>query len=479
MNENRTKAYMIFDIGTGNSRVGIISTAGELLAVATQDSVYYYDHDFEDSIYFVPDEWEKILKKLAREALAKAGDIEIIAISSSSQRQGIVLISNEGKSLVGYQNGDMRGAGYVKDIQWDEVTEITGLTAHAMYSGMKFRATMRRQPYVAETTKVYTSISDWIGFLMTGKIVWERSQAMQSAVYDPVLGNWSEKLCDVIGIEKGKLAQIVSGGTVLGKIKPVVAEEIGVPKSAVFVVGGADTQVALHGSLAEKEEVTIVSGTTTPVVKIKDRFMKVPAWMAPHVIDGEYMLEVNAASTGINLQRMKNLFWSQYTYQELIEKSQKSGIPKMMAMFAMGPHLGEEPVVNGGFLMENPVSHAMEAAEMFHAMSLDIAMSIVLCIDRINKLDENHKGYLTGCGGGLRSPLITQAVADLTGMEIRLYRGYDQATMMGCAYLCNKTLGFPEVKREIVKTIKPHQNPELEKYFMKWKKLRACLRNMN
>ena len=48
------KAHLIIDIGTGNSRAGVISTEGELLSVATRDSVYYTDTDFADSIYFKP-----------------------------------------------------------------------------------------------------------------------------------------------------------------------------------------------------------------------------------------------------------------------------------------------------------------------------------------------------------------------------------------------------------------------------------------
>lgn len=96
------QAHLIFDIGTGNSRVGIISTEGELLAVATKDSIYHTDRDFKDSIYFVPSEWIAAWKELVKEVLEKAGEAEILSVSASSQRQGIVLISEDGRSLVGY-----------------------------------------------------------------------------------------------------------------------------------------------------------------------------------------------------------------------------------------------------------------------------------------------------------------------------------------------------------------------------------------
>lgn len=473
------QAHLIFDIGTGNSRVGIISTEGELLAVATKDSIYHTDRDFKDSIYFVPSEWIAAWKELVKEVLEKAGEAEILSVSASSQRQGIVLISEDGRSLVGYQNGDNRGADYMKDIEWTRVKEVTGLDPMPLYSCIKFRGTMFKQPYVADCTKYYTSISDWIGYLATGKVVWERSQAMHSAVYDILAGDWSEELCALLEIDRKKLPPIASAGTVLGRITPQFAEEFGLPESAVYVVGAADTQIALTGSAAKPDEVTIVSGTTTPVVKIKDQFRRVPVWMSPHAVEGQYMLEVNAASTGINLQRFKNMLLKEYSYEELIEASVKRAVPNCMAMFAMGLHLGDVPVLHGGFLLDNPIGHEMEASEFFHAMSLDIAMAIVQCIRRINEIDGYDKNYVVGCGGGLRSPLITQAVADLSGFEIQIYKGYDQATMMGCMRFCNKGLGIPVRERELLRKVTPKKNSELQAYFERWKKLRDCLRTMN
>lgn len=473
------KAHLIIDIGTGNSRAGVVSTEGELLSVATRDSVYYSDTDFADSIYFKPEEWKLTLKELVKETLAAAGDVRILAVSASSQRQGIVLISEEGESLVGYQNGDNRGAAYLDGIDWATVRELTGLEPMAMYSCVKFLGTMKKQPYIAEKTKTYTSISDWIGYCFTGKVVWERSQAIQSAVYDVAAREWSERLCAAIGVERSKLPPIISAGSVLGKIKAPLADELGLPRSTVFVVGAADTQIALTGSGAQVNEVTIVSGTTTPVVKIRDSFRFYPTWNSPHAIDGQYMLECNAASTGINLQRFKDLMLPEDSYEDLIRQAKQRAVPRCMAMMGMCPHNGDAAPVNGGFLMSNPILHELTRVDFFHALSLDIAMSIVLCIRRINTLDAYDKNYVVGCGGGLRSELITQAIADLSGYKLLLFRGYDQATMLGCVYLCNDALGIPGRARELIKTVEPYRNPELEAYFERWQKLRTVLAEMN
>lgn len=473
------QAHLIFDIGTGNSRVGVISTKGELLSTVTRDSVYYSDTDFADSIYFEPAEWEAALFKMAKQAIAEAGDVEILAVSSSSQRQGIVLISEEDESLVGYQNGDNRGAEYMSGVKWDVVKELTGLDPHSIYSCVKFLGTMKKQPYVAEKTKYYTSISDWIGFLFTGKIVWERSQAIQSAAYDVKEGKWSERLCKAIGVDIAKLPPLVSAGTNLGRIKPELAKQLGVKETTVFIVGAADTQIALTGSSAELNEVTIVSGTTTPIVKIKDEFKVYPTWFSPHAVDGQYMLECNAASTGINLQRFKDMLLPGYSYEELIHQAKQQAVPKCLAMYGMCPHLGDDIPFNGAILTANPIAHDLTAVDYFHAVSLDIAMAITMCIQRINEIDAYDKDYVVGCGGGLRSDLITQAIADLSGYKIYIFDGFNQATMMGCMHLCNDALGFAKEERKLIKVVVPEKNPELEAYFKQWQKLRKLLVAMN
>ena len=106
---SRKQGYMIVDIGTGNTRVGIVDIAGNILALEREDSKYYVDDDFANSIYFKPQEWEETIYRLANQALKAAGEIEIIAVSSSSQRQGIVMIGKDGSSILGFPNSDMRG----------------------------------------------------------------------------------------------------------------------------------------------------------------------------------------------------------------------------------------------------------------------------------------------------------------------------------------------------------------------------------
>ena len=83
------EACMVVDIGTGNARVAVVTTGGELLGVAREDVRYEKDPLYPDSIYFDPALlWQQILR-LAGAALQQARGVKIRAFTATSQREGI------------------------------------------------------------------------------------------------------------------------------------------------------------------------------------------------------------------------------------------------------------------------------------------------------------------------------------------------------------------------------------------------------
>jgi autoinducer 2 (AI-2) kinase len=55
--------YLVFDIGTGNARVAIITTSGEILALEREDIHYEIEPLYPDSRYFSPDLlWEQLVQ---------------------------------------------------------------------------------------------------------------------------------------------------------------------------------------------------------------------------------------------------------------------------------------------------------------------------------------------------------------------------------------------------------------------------------
>lgn len=474
------KGYLIVDIGTGNMRVAVVSTEGKTLCVTTRDSAYMREDAFRDSTIFSPPMWMQMLREMIVDTLAKCGEIHLLAVSSTSQREGIVLVDQEGHAFLGLPNIDNRAAAFpLAPDSASEVERRTGFAPIPSFSGPKLYATLQQQPDVARRIHKVTSISDWVGFEMTGRLAWEHSQAMHTLTYDFGKRAWSAELCGLMQIPPPWLPDLMESGTVLGTLKKEYQDLLG-GRDIPFVVGGADTQMALVGMQMKVGDVGIISGTTTPVEKLLD---SVPhrrgGWLNPHSEAGQYMLEVNAAYTGINYQRIKNLLFSGQTYEELETEALERGLPKMMAMFSMGLNEPDGPIAKGGFLFDNPIAYDIRPCDFMHAMALDIACGIWMALERMQGITQALPNVLMGCGGGFQGMLLPKYLAELSGKTILIDAGYLQASALGCARMCERALRMQPFKRSIDREVRAKPNAELHAYYQNWRQYREALRPTN
>ena len=475
------RAYLIFDIGTGNSRAAVVSEDGEILAIARENTSVYSDSQIKNSAYFLPEEWAAAVFRLAEKACRAAPDARVTAVCASSQREGIVLLDREGAAVAGYTNADRRGEPWMGELDWERIFTLTNLGPTPILSAVKLLGAKHLDPGLLERTASVTSISDWIGWLFTGKCVWERAQAIQSALYDPVAEEWSAELCGIFGLDMAILPPLADAGTVLGRVDPALCAKLGLADDAVCIVGTADTQAALNGTGAQVGETVVISGTTSPCIRVLPEFRHYPkAWVSPTAQRGEFMLEVNTMSSGINLQRYKDNMLPDISYEALNQDAGELGLPEknlppLYAMFLRGTHLDEDNLT-GGFIMQNPFNQALGRESFFHAMTLGIGMSIARCLQRLYELEPGGSDYVIGCGGRFLSPVICRTVADLTGRSVRLYDTFRESTVMGCWVLCRRATGVEAPERRLLREILPRESAELRAYYAKWLETRERLK---
>src|SRR5690606_15510069 len=132
------KKYLVIDIGTGNVRVAVTDTTGHILSIASDDVKYHTYKTYPDSIYFDPELlWTQILS-LARQVIEPGYAADIVAVTSSSQREGIVVIDKDGASLLGMPNIDHRGREYEHILQdKNRVYQLTGRYPTSLFSALK------------------------------------------------------------------------------------------------------------------------------------------------------------------------------------------------------------------------------------------------------------------------------------------------------------------------------------------------------
>ena len=476
----------MLDIGTGNVRSAIVSPSGNILGVARADIRYYRDELYPESIYFKPDELWGQLKELTEQALQQAGEVHIKAATTTSQREGIVLVDQSGKAVIGLPNIDHRGREW-EDLYPDKsrIYQLTGRYPTSLFSAYKLAGIRERRIDVWNNLSFFLSISDWAAWELSGIPVYEHSQASETLLYDVAAGKWSEALCELFGISQKVLPSLSPSGSVVGKVKKSIAGSWKLDAETSIVTGGGDTQMAIKSTSPSVGDVVIVSGTTTPVVKLEGSYItdkKERTWTSRDIAAGRFVFEANAGVTGLNYQRLKEVFYPTEGYdvieKELAENTYRRCTASLGSLVA-----GEKkPVLQGGFLFPVPVSHELSRSSFVWATLLDISFSIAENYKVLAEVSGHDAGYIWACGGGLQSKALRNMIAAVTGKEIRVSNGFEQASVVGGAMLCNEALRLA-VHREgdvLESSVASAEEAETYKVFYdQWKATREQFRTIS
>lgn len=473
---NTKAACMVIDIGTGNLRVAIAGPDGTILGIERENVQYEKDPNYPEAIYFDPQQlWEQIIK-LSGKVLAKVPGISVRAVTATSQREGIVLTGRHGEHLIGLPNIDHRGReweGMIADKS--RVYQLTGRYPTSLFSALKLIGIRHRRPEIWKRFSTFMSISDWVQFRLSGVTHYEHSQASETLLYDVENGTWSEELCSLFDLSPEILPELRPSGSILGSVLPERAGELGISTDALVIVGGADTQLAVRSTGPSVDDVIIVSGTTTPIVKVTGNYVTDTGertWTNCHTSEREFILEANAGVTGLNYQRLKEIFYPNEGYdvieRELAETDHSQCVASLGSLIASE----KAPLTRGGFIFDAPVSHRLTRSSFVFATLWDIACSIRENYSILCEVHGHRQDHIWACGGGVQSRTLRQFIASLLNKEIRIRDSYRQSSVVGGVFTCSQALGEMEYPPKTTETIKPQQQAYYNELYMEWKRTR-------
>ena len=473
------KGYLIIDIGTGNVRVALVGTEGEILDMQRDNVVYTEDEDLKEAQSFDPEIlWMQVLS-LTKKVLKNVNEVKVLAITASSQREGIVLMDKDGKALLGLPNHDHRGRSWENTIMdKDRVYELTGRYPSSLFSALKLRGIKEKRPSIYQRTGKILSISDWAQYMFSGVMGYEHSQASETLFYDVAQMKWSEELCGIFETGQELLPPLHQSGSVLGSVLPELAEELALSSDIPVIVGGADTQLAIKSTQPVAGDIVIVSGTTTPIVRIVENYQLDPqqrTWTGRHIEKGEFVLEANAGVTGLNFQRLKEIFYPHEGY-EVIER-ELNEVRDSHCVASLGSLLANEPkpLTRGGFLFSAPVSHQLSRGSFVQSILWDISCSIKENYKVLCEAVPYEKDYVWVCGGGFQSRTFIHYIANLLNKRVLLRDNFSQASVVGGALVCKETLGDGTQFGTEVKEFSPESQEDIEHQYQEWKRMRIGL----
>lgn len=473
--------YLVVDMGTGNSRVGLVGADGTIWGIRNYENQYYKDKQYEDAQYFLPEEWEENLMNGCKELVKEFPEHPVRAITSSGARESIVLYNKEGKTYLGLPNIDNRGREWMNEIEDQTfIYDKTGRWVTEDFPAAKLMGYRKKYPEEFEKITKITSLGEWVGELFCGRLVIEPSQACETQLFDIETREWSERLCKDYGIPMDILPEIAKAGDSLGKIKKEMADKIGLNEDVEFIVGGADTQIALKSVGMDVGDVAVVSGTTSPVATITDYKYydkQERCWTDSNLGGDTYQVETNPGVTGLNYQKIKNFLFPDTSYEELETEMAKQTEYLCTASFSSLYFSEKRSLKKGGFIMKSPFDATLKPIHLIWAVVADIACSIYVQYQSLCEMIRHDKDYILGCAGGFQSKMLCQHLADLTGKKLVVREGFSQASINGCLKICNAYYGITSEKKseqaEMVYT--PKDGSLIQEYYQEWLNNREML----
>lgn len=226
MTDNRF--LLVLDEGTTSTRAILYSLTGDMIATSQQDITQHYpapglvEHDATEI-------WDKTLQ-CARAMVERAGGAETIeAIGVTNQRETVVAWDRStGKPLcraivwqdrrTEAQCRSLRDSGHEPAIQ-----TATGLLLDPYFSATKMAWVLKTVEGAAALGDrlAFGTVESWLVWNLTGgQHITDVSNASRTSLFPLTASSWDEGLCDLFGVPRAALPEIVPSAGEFGTTKP-------------------------------------------------------------------------------------------------------------------------------------------------------------------------------------------------------------------------------------------------------------------
>jgi xylulokinase len=244
------------DLGTSSLKVVLLDPDGRVRGSAAAD--YPLHAPAPGVAEQAPEDWWAALRSALAGALARAGcaGSDVAAVGLSGQMHGIVALDGQGRPLRrAIIWADQRGADEVRlieeRVQRGELLALTGSRASVGLSAPKILWLQRREPQTFARCRQILLPKDYLGLRLTGAALSEPSDAAGTLLFDLVRGTWSDTLLERLGIPHTLLPPVVPSLAPRGALTAAAAAELGLRPGTPVLAGAGDTpcQAAAYGGL--------------------------------------------------------------------------------------------------------------------------------------------------------------------------------------------------------------------------------------
>ena len=386
--------------------------------------------------------WTATVEALAATVAALDDPGRVVALAITHQRESFACLDAAGRPLrPAVLWLDSRAAAEIAELGSPRVRDLSGKPPDVTPALYKLAWLARHEPDVLAAADRVQEVHGFLTTRLTGRRVTSIGSADSLGLLDLAAGDWSPELLALAGVRRDQHDDLVPPGTVIAPLLPDVAAAVGLPAPVPLVAGIGDGQAAGLGAAVVGPGVGYLNLGTSMV-------MGVPS--ATYVTSSAFRTLAGAPWPGFVLETVLNAasYLATWFRREFGDPALGGALdPALEAATAALP-----PGADG--LLTLPYWNCAQTpdwdtaargvtlgwhgghtrAHLYRSLLEGVAFELRLHLDGLEAATGEPVRVLRAMGGGSRSPLWTQIVADVTGRVVEGCAG-EEISARGAAVL--------------------------------------------
>jgi len=454
-------SVLAIDAGTTGVTALVVAEDGRVEARGYQEFPQHFPRPG-----WVEHEPEEIWVAVLAACRAALVDRSVTAVGVTDQRETAVLwdrrtLSAPRRAIVWQDRRTTGVCNRLKDAGHEpRVAELTGLRLDPYFTATKLtwlaEHDQRSWAGVLDGRTAVGTVDSYVVARLTGgaRHVTDASNASRTLLYDLRAGEWSEQLCELFGVPRAALPEVVPSYGEVGRTDPDAFLGLDLPVAGI----AGDQQAALFGQGcydAGRSKCTYGTGSfvlvnTGSAPVLSDRLLTTVAWMAP---DGAltYALEGAVFVTGAAVQWLRDglqLIGGAPEVESLARSVPDSGgvvfVPALTGLGA--PHW--DPDARGSVF---GITRGTTRAHLARATLDAIAFEVRDVVDAMTSEAGCEVPTLQVDGGAAANDLLCQLQADQLGIPVQRPEVLE-TTALGAAFLAGLGTGVWSSAEELADT---------------------------
>jgi rhamnulokinase len=309
-----------------------------------------------------------------------------------------------------------------------QIYDQTGIQFAQYNSVFQLLAAQSAQDQTLTNAHKLLFIADLVAYHLCGEIFSEYSIASTSQLMDMRSGQWSQAVFEGLGLPIEMMPDIVPTGTVLGPLKPDVAEELGCGPIPVVAVASHDTASAIAAVPSDGQNWAYLSSGTWSLMGIESQ--------TPVINDLTFEFDfTNEGGVDKTLRILKNIVglwlveecrrsWKQagieFSYQQIndmvLSASPWAGFIDVSCADFFTP--GDMPEKINNYLKKTGQSVITDKGQMIRLILESLAFRYRWVLDKLETIRGKAVDVIHCVGGGIQNEILCQFTANATNRKV-------------------------------------------------------------